>query len=301
MQDLNDLYYFAQVVEHGGFAPAGRALGVPKSKLSRRVAQLEAQLKVTLIYRSTRNFTVTDVGQRYYDHCKAMLIEAQAAQEVIDSVQAEPRGKVRMTCPVGLLNFHVGEMLALFMAQCPGVSVHLEATNRRVDVLAEGIDLAVRVRPLPLEDSELVFKTLSDRGQCLVASPALMARCGTPDSPQALADWPTLYRGTSEESALWVLENDAGERQQVRHKPRYLTTDMLALKSAALAGVGIVQLPVLMLTEELAQGKLVPVLPNWRPPREVIHIVFPSRRGMLPAVRALIDFMADEYARIEED
>lgn len=301
MQDLNDLYYYVQVVEHGGFAPAGRALGIPKSKLSRRIAQLEARLNVRLIHRSTRNFVPTDIGLRYYHHCKAMLIEAQAAQDVIDSVQTEPRGTVRMTCPVGLLNFHVGDMLAAFMAQYPEVSVHLEATNRRVDVVGEGIDLALRVRPRPLDDSDLVLKILSDRGQCLVASPGLIARYGTPTSPKDLTDWPTLFRGTSEEAALWTLENGAGDRVQLRHYPRYLTTDMLALKSAALQGVGAVQLPVLMLSEDLKKGALVSVLPNWRPPREVIHIVFPSRRGMLPAVRALIDFIADQYAAIEED
>lgn len=301
MQDLNDLYYFVQVVEHGGFAPAGRALGIAKSKLSRRIAQLEERLNARLIHRSTRHFAITDVGLRYYEHCKAMLVEAQAAQEVIDSAQAEPRGVVRMSCPVGLLNFHVGDMLARFMAQCPHVSVHLEATNRRVDVIGEGIDLALRVRPLPLEDSDLVLKTLSDRGQCLVASPDLVSRYGVPAAPEDLANWPTLYRGTPEEAAIWHLENDEEHTVQVRHQPRYLTTDMLALKSAALKGVGVVQLPVLMLTEELAQGSLVSVLPGWRSAREVIHIVFPSRRGVLPAVRALIDFIAEQYAAIEED
>ncbi|WOD09867.1 LysR family transcriptional regulator [Pseudomonas sp. NyZ704] len=301
MQDWNDLYYFVQVVEHGGFAPAGRALGVPKSKLSRRVAQLEERLNTRLIHRSTRNLMVTDVGQRYYEHCRAMVIEAQAAQEVIETVQGAPRGAVRMTCPVGLLNFHVGEMLARFMAIYTEVSVQLEATNRRVDLIAEGVDLALRVRPLPLEDTDLVCKTLSDRGQCLVASPDLVERYGMPASPLELANWPSLNRGTREELAIWTLESETGERIQVRHQPRYFTTDMLALKSAALAGVGVVQLPVLMLTDELAKRTLVAVLPNWRPPREVIHIVFPSRRGMLPSVRALIDFISAEYAAIEED
>lgn len=301
MQDLNDLYYYVQVVEQGGFAPAGRSLGIPKSKLSRRIAQLEERLNVRLVHRSTRNFVVTDIGQSYYEHCKAMLIEAQAAQDVIDSVQAVPRGKVRMTCPVGLLNFHVGDMLAKFMAQYPEVSVHLEATNRRVDVINEGLDLALRVRTLPLEDSELILKILSDRGQCLVASPDLIARHQHITIPQDLANWPTLFRGSPEEQAFWILENDAGERMRVRHHPRYLTTDMLALKSAALNGVGVVQLPVLMLTKELESGALVSLLHDWHPLREVIHIVFPSRRGMLPAVRALIDFIADQYAAIEED
>lgn len=301
MQNLNDLYYFVKAVEHGGFAPAGRALGIPKSKLSRRIALLEERLKVRLIQRSTRKFVLTDPGQRYYEHCKAMLVEAEAAQEVIDELLAEPRGLVKITCPVGLLNFHVGQMLAEFMALYPQVTVHLEATNRRVDVIAEGVDLALRVRPLPLEDSDLVLRTLSDRGQCLVAHPELVKRYGPVSAPGDLSRWPSLYRGTAEEDPAWILVNGQGEEVRVPHTPRYLTTDMLALKAAVLQGIGVVQLPVLMLTEELEKGELVSVLPEWSPRREVIHIVYPSRRGVLPSVRALIDFLADKYAGIEED
>jgi DNA-binding transcriptional LysR family regulator len=301
MEDLNDLYYFVMAVEHGGFAPAGRALGIPKSKLSRRIGALETRLNARLIQRSTRSFRITDVGQRYYEHCRAMLVEAEAAQKAIDELQAEPRGTVKLTCPVGLLNFHVGQMLAEFMMEYPHVNLQLEATNRRVDVIAEGLDLALRVRPLPLEDSDLVLRILSDRGQRLVAHPGLIEKFGAPTAPGDLADWPSLYRGTAEEQAVWTLHNAAGDQVRLRHYPRYTTTDMLALKSAALAGAGLVQLPVLMLSEELASGKLVAVLPDWHPPREVIHIVFASRRGMLPSVRALIDFVATKYAEMSED
>lgn len=302
MQDLNDLYYFVQVVEHGGFAPAGRALAMPKSKLSRRIAQLEERLGTRLIQRSTRRFVVTEVGQRYYQHCRAMLVEAEAAQEAIDSLQVEPQGIIRLTCPVGLLHFHVNQMLADFMLRYPKVVVHLEATNRRVDVLSEGVDVAIRVRPLPLEDSGLVMRVLSDRGQCLVASPKLIAEHGQPHTPEQLADWPSLSRSDMpNERHSWVLQHDDGREVVVPHQPRYVTSDMLALRAAAVAGVGIVQLPILMLTEEARQGTLVRVLPDWAPRREVIHLVFPSRRGMLPAVRALIDFLAEQYASFAED
>ncbi len=137
MQDLNDFAWFVRVVDHGGFAAAGRALDIPKSKLSRRIAQLEEQLGVRLIHRTTRQFTVTEVGQTFYQHCKAMLIEAEAAQEAIAVLQAEPRGSVRLTCPVTLLHVHVGPMLARFMMRYPGIQIQLEATNRRVDLVAE--------------------------------------------------------------------------------------------------------------------------------------------------------------------
>ena len=142
MQDLNVLYFYVQVVDHGGFAPAGRALGLPKSKLSRRIARLEDGLGVRLIQRSTRRFAVTDVGQTYYAHCKAMLVEAEAAQEAIDVTRSEPRGIVRMTCPTALLDARVGPMLAEFMAQNPRVDVHLDSTNRRVDVIGEAVACA---------------------------------------------------------------------------------------------------------------------------------------------------------------
>ncbi|HEY6598108.1 MAG TPA: LysR family transcriptional regulator, partial [Pseudomonadales bacterium] len=146
MQDLNDLYYFAEVVDHGGFAPAGRALGVAKSKLSRRIALLEERLGVRLLQRSTRRFAVTEVGQTYYAHCKAMLVEAQSAQEAIELTRAEPCGVVSITCPVALLDARVATMLATFLARYPRIELHLEATNRRVDVVSEAVDVAIRVR-----------------------------------------------------------------------------------------------------------------------------------------------------------
>ena len=123
MHDLNDLYYFAQVVDQGGFAPAGRALSEPKSKLSRRIALLEERLGVRLIQRSTRHFLVTEIGQRYYCHCKAMLVEADAAQSAVEQTRSEPRGIVRLTCPVALLHARVSVMLAGFMAHYPRVAV----------------------------------------------------------------------------------------------------------------------------------------------------------------------------------
>lgn len=302
MQDLNDLYYFVKAVEYGGFAAAGRALGIPKSKLSRRIAMLEERLGVRLIQRSTRHFQMTEVGQRYFEHCSAMLVEAEAAQEAIDIVQAEPRGLIRLTCPVGLLHFHVGQMLADFMRQYPDVVIDLEATNRRVDVMAEGVDIALRVRPLPLENSDLVLRVLSDRGQCLVASADLVKQMGgLPDQPEALQQWPSLSRAARQEQHVWRLQHRDGRKQDVPFMPRYSTTDMVALKTAAMAGIGVVQLPLLMLADELQSGALVSVLPEWEPRREVIHLVFPSRRGMLPAVRALIDFLVEHYARIEEN
>lgn len=301
MQDLNDLYYYAQVVEQGGFAAAGRALGIPKSKLSRRIALLEKRLGVRLLQRSTRRFAVTDIGQTYYEHCKAMLVEAEAAEAAIAIIHAEPCGNVRLTCPIALLHAHVSQMLAEFLAQYPRVTLYLEATNRRVDPIGEGIDLALRVRPPPLEDSELVLRVLADRSQSLVASPALLARLGNPQSPADLAPWPSLAHSAPQQQYQWTLFGPEGAQATLYHTPRLVTGDMIALRAAALAGVGVVQLPTLMVQTELAAGKLMRLLPDWAPRREIIHAVYPSRRGLLPAVRALIDDLARRFKALDED
>ncbi|WP_414451983.1 LysR family transcriptional regulator [Burkholderia sp. 22PA0099] len=301
MRDLNDLYFFVQVVDHGGFAPAGRALNMPKSRLSRRIAELEERLGMRLIQRSTRRFAVTETGATYYAHCRAMLVEADAADEAVALLHAEPRGIVRMTCPIALLDALVGPMLAAFMAHCPHVEIHLEETNRRVDVVGEGIDVALRVRPPPLEDSDLVLRRLVERGQCLVASPALLARHPVPRVPADLAALPSLALGVPQDDHAWALRGPDGVQATIPHRPRFVTRGMFALREAAISGVGVVQLPTMMIREAVAHDKLRVVLPDWAPRREIVHAVFASRRGLLPAVRALVDFLADRFAELEPD
>ncbi|MBW8823813.1 MAG: LysR family transcriptional regulator [Xanthomonadales bacterium] len=301
MQDLNDLYYFVQVVDHGGFAPAGRALGIPKSKLSRRVALLESRLGVRLIQRSSRKFAVTEPGQTYYGHARAALVEARAAEEAIQRDQAEPRGVVRMSCPTTLLDAQVGAMVSDFLRLYPQVELHLDATNRRVDVIGEGVDIAIRVRPPPLEDSDLVLRVLATRTQCLVASPVLLARLGQPASPGELMNYPSMDLGLPQNLHVWDLHGPDGEHVAIHHQPRFVTRGMLALRDAAIAGVGIVQLPKMVTQELVAQGRLQHVLEGWAPRAEIVHAVFPSRRGLLPSVRALIDFLAERFAAIDND
>ena len=301
MQDLNDFVWFVKVVDYGGFAAAGRALDLPKSRLSRRIAQLEERLGVRLIHRTTRQFTVTEVGQTFYQHCKAMMVEAEAAEEAVAALQAEPRGVVRITCPITLLHVHVGPMLARFMARYPGINLQLEATNRRVDLVGEGVDIAIRVRPRPFDDSDLVLRVLADRGHCLVAGPALIQRMGEPVVPSELSAWPGLSMNEGKHIHKWALSGPGGAKAEIHYHPRLITTDMLALREAAMAGIGVVQLPVLMVKDQLASGELVRVFDAWESRREVIHAIYPSRRGLLPSVRTLVDFLTEEYARMVEE
>lgn len=301
LPNLNELYYFAQVVEHGGFAAAGRALGIPKSKLSRHVAALEERLGAQLLLRSTRSFAVTEVGKRYYEHCRAMLTEAQAAEESVAVLHTAPCGLVRLSCPVALLSTRLGSMLADFMAQYPEVRLQVDETNRRVDVVAEGLDLAIRVRPPPLQDSELVLRHLAERRQCLVAAPALIARYGQAAGPMDLGHWPSLDLGPPRETHRWQLYGPDNIHAEVRHSPRYVTQSMRALREAAIQGVGVVQLPSMFVLDGLRSGSLVQVLPGWEPRREIIHAVYASRRGQLPAVRALLDHLAQSFRALTEE
>ncbi|WP_370678597.1 LysR substrate-binding domain-containing protein [Comamonas sp. GB3 AK4-5] len=299
MRDLNDLYFFVQVVDHGGFAPAGRALGIPKSKLSRRIALLEESLDVRLLQRSSRRFAVTEIGQEYYARCQAMLVEADSAQEVVDRTQETPQGMVRLSCPLALLDYQVADMLARFMVQHPRIQLQIQSTNRRVDVIREGLDIALRVRFPPLEDSDLVMKTLGESTQFLVASPQLVAAMGGMPQLADLAQWPSLGDGQLQRSESWLLQGPQAATAEVHHQPRMVCEDRIALLQAALHGVGVVQLPAMMILEELRSGRLVDVMPGWKPRAGIVHAVFPSRRGLLPSVRLLLDFLGAEFAALQ--
>jgi DNA-binding transcriptional LysR family regulator len=295
MQDLNDLYYFARVVEYGGFAPAGRALGVPKSTLSRRVALLEERLGSRLLQRSTRHFGTTEVGEVYYRHCVAMIAEAEAAQEAIDNTSAEPRGTIRVTCPISLMLSSVAPIVSRYLAAYPQVRVQLSVTNRRVDVIEEGVDVALRVRFPPLENEGLVMKRLAESRQILVGSPALLDRLGRPGSPPELSRLPGLDLIRSSPRHAWDFQDAAGHLVSVAFEPRYATDDMYALRQAAEDGVGIAQLADYVVMDQIAARALEIILPDWTLPSGIVHSVFPSRRGLSPAVRSFIDFLATEF------
>lgn len=298
MQDLNDLYYFVQVVEHGGFAAAGRALGIPKSKLSRRILELEERLGARLLHRSTRKLVVTDLGQEYYRHCVAMLIEAGAAQEAIDRSRSEPQGLIRVSAPPALICFEVAPMIARYMSANPRVVVELLSTSRHVDVIGEGIDVALRVRFPPLEQTELVMRALGESPQRMVGTPALIAGMALPLLPADLGAMPSLDLAPMLPKHIWELHDAGGACVRIFHKPRLVTDDMAQLLHAALQGIGIVKLPTMVVDAHIETGALVDVMPGWMPLGGIVHAVFPSRRGLLPSVRSLIDFLAAEYGRV---
>lgn len=296
MEDLNTLYYFTQVVEHRGFAAAGRALDMPKSKLSRRISELEERLGVRLINRTSRHCSLTEIGQAYYQRCLAMRVEAEAAAEVIERNRSEPQGIVRLSCPTALLNSWVGPMLSRYMLKYPLVEVHIESTNRRVDVIHEGFDIALRIRFPPLENTDLVMKVLGNSTQCLVGNPEFLERLSPQPVPADLTGLPSLYWGSAQREYQWELFGPQGASAVIRHHPRMVTDDLIALRHAACAGIGIAHLPSVVVREDIAAGRLVSLMPDWMPKAGIVHAIFPSRRGLLPSVRTLIDFLAEEFS-----
>ena len=300
MQDLNDMLYFAEVAERGGFAAASRQLGVPKSKLSRRVADLEAHLGVRLLQRTTRKLSLTEVGERYLRYCVAMREAAESASEAVEQVQSTPRGTVRVACPVTLAQTTLGPIVPEFLARYPQVKLDVRISNRAVDLVEEGFDVALRVRSAPEDSRTLIVKHLGRTQTILVASPALLRQQGTPQVPSDLAGMDSVAMSATDGRTTVLLRGPDGQSHSLIHSPRYVADDLLTLKLAVLQGVGMGFFPDYMCRSEVTDGSLVHLLPQWTPQPGVFHAVYPSRRGMVPSVRCFLDFLA-EYARADQN
>jgi DNA-binding transcriptional LysR family regulator len=293
MRDLNDLAFFAAVVRHGGFAAAARALRLPKSSLSRRVARLEEELGVRLIERSTRRFSVTAVGSDFYRRCQALLEEAATAEDEVTRASGEPRGLVRVSCPINLAQPLAANVIPGFLQRYPKVRVQLLVSNRRVDLIEERVDVAIRARPRLDDDAALTMRALRRSRAWLVASPELAPQTATLLSPQDLRRLPTLATSEQLGSEIWRLVGPNDREEILEHEPRLASGDHAVVLEAALAGLGVALLPEETCGAAVHAGRLVRVLPDWHAGEVLIHLVFTSRRGMLPAVRAFVDAIAE--------
>ena len=291
--DLNDLYYFAKIVEHGSLSAAGAALGIAKSVLSQHLTKLEAELGVRLMQRSTRRLQITEIGQRYYERCRAVVAESENAKRVIEDARGAPRGRVRVSCPINFSQNIVAGAIVGFMADHPKIEVTLDASNREIDVLADGYDLVFRVGT-NIKSSNLIARSLPVTRHWLMASPALVARCGTPREPddlKTLASVGGIFPVEDGARHLWRLEGPKGERRTIAYRPRLVSEDFLVLKEAVLAGCGVADLPPTIFENEIADGRLVRLLPKWQLPELFIYAIYPSRRGLPLAVRMLVDHL----------
>ncbi|SEK60832.1 DNA-binding transcriptional regulator, LysR family [Variovorax sp. YR750] len=290
MEDFNDLALFAHVVEQQGFSAASRHLGIPKSRLSRRVSLLEERIGVRLLQRSSRRLLLTSVGRQFYERCQATVAAGEEAFDVARQATAQPQGLLRVSCPFTLAQFWLTPLIPSFMRTFPGVRLQLEVSNRRVDPLQENIDVVLRVRRPPFEDSSLVARPLGGTVDVLLASPALVERLGMPQSLADLAAWPVLSLPAENERYRWALERGA-QSHDFAFTPHFVTDDMFALRHLAEQGMGLALLPEIMCRDALADGRLLRLCGEWACAASEIQAAFASRRGMLPAVRAFIDHL----------
>ncbi|KQZ57060.1 MULTISPECIES: LysR substrate-binding domain-containing protein [unclassified Lysobacter] len=291
MLNLNDLVLFAAAVEEGGFAAAGRRLGVPKSTVSKRVAELEAGLQARLIHRTSRSFTLTEVGRDFYEHARAALIETEAAEASVRQRVAEPSGSVRITASVPTAQLYLAEHLPRLAQRHPKLQLQLDVTDRFVDLVQEGYDIALRSHFAPLPDSGLVQRSLVVETIVLVAAPAYLDAQGMPATPSQLSMHDGLL--TSAAATAWNLQHRDGERAQATPRARMSANESTALLRAACAGLGIACLPEAFCARALRAGELQRVLPDWNAGRVTTTLVMPHRRGLLPGVRATVEFLAD--------
>jgi DNA-binding transcriptional LysR family regulator len=291
--NLNDLMFFCQVVEHGGFSAAERVLGISKSRLSRRLSELETTLGVRLLQRSTRKLALTEAGQLFYRHCQAMMSEARAAMDAVQQLRTAPRGTVRVSAPVTVSQTTLTRLLPEFMQRYPEVRVQVNVTNRAIDLFEDSIDVALRVRSDPPADSSIVVRPLWRSEQRLLGAPELLRRYPVPRVPADLDVFETLDTPVGDGRHVFNLISPDDTRHTYEHDPRLVTGDLLTIREAMLAGAGIAALPEMMYSA-LRPGQLEIVMPGWSLPVPQLYAVFVSRQGMVPAVRVFVDYLVEK-------
>lgn len=293
LTDLDDFYCFAQVVEHGGFSAAERATDIPKSKLSRRVYNLEERLGVRLIQRSSRHFAVTDIGMNIYRHAQVMLSAAQAAHDLVDHLSTEPRGTIKVSLPVSIAQNEMAKILPDFLKKYPKIKVQMMITNRRVDIINEGFDLALRVRTSLDDDPNLVIRQFEKIEQHLFASQGYLNEFGDLKTPEQLSEHKILSMAEEHTEQFLILQNEQQQQKKIRINPTVMGSDLNMLAQLAASGCGITLLPDNVVQQYIERGELVRVLSDWKTAHGIFHLVYPSRRGLLPAVRVFIDYLVE--------
>lgn len=295
MYNLNDLVFLVRAVECGGFAAAARRLGVPKSTVSKRVAELEAAVGARLVHRTSRSFALTEVGRDFFEHARAAVIEAEAAGQVVLDRLAEPRGVVRITTSVPTAQFQLADRLPALARAHPKLEVRLHVTDRFVDLVQEGFDIAVRSHFAPLPDSGLVQRVMHTEPVILIASPGYLEAHGVPASPEALREHEGLLVNAA--ARTWRLADRHGTTVEAEPRARMFADESVVLLEAAMAGLGIACLPESIAAPRIEAGALVRVLEDWTAGVVTTTILTPHRRGQLPSVRAVIDFLCEPGSR----
>lgn len=291
--NANSMLWFACIVELGSFGQASERLGIPASTLSRKLRDLETNLGIRLLERTTRRMHLTEAGRVFYQHCVAMRREIEDAQQAVGQLQSTPRGSLRVASLYTFGSHYLAPLLAGFLQRYPDIRLHLGLHDKAVDLLAEGVDIALHVGAV--EQLGYRYRKLGEAVMRLYASPRYLERHGQPQHPDDLAQHVTLAQSPNPdlESVTWHLWQDDRTERRLCLQPTLISNEPLSALNTALGGHGIFFGTSLMAKPHLASGELQPVLPQWRGPTLEFHAVFPSRSGLPPKVRVFIDYLTE--------
>ena len=286
--DLNDIVVFTKVVETKSFTGAAEQLGLPKSTVSRKLAQLEERLGVRLVQRTTRKLALTDIGAAYYERAARIVADVAAAEQVVTDMQATPRGRLRMTAPIDFSMLYLGTIISSFLVGYTEVNVELDATDRVVDLIEEGFDIGIRFGPLP--ESTLIARKLGSFEAVLVAAPEYLARKPAPTNVEELEDHDKVLFLPSTRTQGWTLVN-GDATYELQRPARYSSNNIMSVREVVLAGGGVSALTEFSVGCDIAEGRLVRILPEWRGRQTDIHAVYPARQNVPPRLALFIDHL----------
>ncbi len=294
MSRLDDIEIFTRVIDAGGFSAAARAMGVSKSHISKRVRALEARLDTQLLRRSTRQLDLTEVGEAFYVRTTKVLADLQAAEETVAALQGRPVGTLRLSVPVSFGLRYLADAVADFLDAHPQLVVDMSFEDRKVHLLEDGFDMAIRVGSLP--DSSLMGRRLATMPAAVFGAPSFFERHGRPAHPNDLRDLPCLLYSYQASGRAWSFRDAAGETLRVPVDGPLTTNHGDALLAAARRGLGATFAPAFLACDDVRSGALVPCLEDWCQHNGAVWAVYPPARHVAPKVRSFIDFLVDRFA-----
>lgn len=298
MERLTALQVFRYTVEHGSFAAAARQLGLSAAAVSKNIGELEAHLSVRLLNRTTRRMSLTEAGRLYYERVARILEDLEEADRALGPLQEVPRGVLKVSAPLTLTLTGLSRALPGFLERYPELSLDLRLDDRRVNLVEEGYDVAIRVSDR-LEDSSLIARRLMHMPHVLCAAPAYLERRGVPDTPAALRNHSCIQFTLSGHADEWRFQHGA-EVEHVRIDGRYKVTSSLAVRDAVLGGFGLSLIPWLYVREDIEAGRLRTVLDDWATVETDVYAVYPSRRHVVAKLRAFLDFLVTEFSSVSQ-
>lgn len=293
--DFNEVLIFATVAKTLSMTGAASALGLPKSTISRKIAQLEERLGARLIQRTTRALQLTEIGTTYYLHCAHIVDEVNAAERAVATMQSSPAGTVRLAVPIAIGSALFGGLIADYLARQPTARVALTLTDAAVDPIDGGFDLVLRLGPL--SESSLIARKLGTVRRRLCASPAYLERRGTPQSPLDLEQHDCLVSASERGPAVWRLTSSSGPLGVTVSGPLQVNDDGIAL-AAALAGHGIARLPEYRCADDLRADRLRSVLDDAMGDSATLYALYPSQRHLASSVKTFLDFLSERLAQL---